>query len=790
MNSARLGLRFKVMLLLVSTLLVLVGLSGQMTSGKHLQAQEAAMHTELAQLVVLTGSWVHEGQKERGLSSGYISSGRKRFQAELETQRGKTDLARQAWQSWFEKGMWKQFNPILQSSVERSAAVAEQLQQVRRDVDHSSSAAKELVGRYTTQLGTLLSMIAELPKHARDVELTARTLSYGYLVAGKELAGQERALMMAVFTADRFDPEQLQKYSQLVGGQGIYFAILQELITAEQLTLLKEWLSSAAEGEVTRIRKQVFARAGTGGFGIDAGQWFQTATVRINLMKDLEDRLAHDLGELASALEKQATRAFWSFLLATCLVVGSLLLIITRGMKVVGITVQGILDGLHKLREGDLTGRIVLGKGRDELSTIAEGINRMAEAMSSNLKTVQNEADSLVGVADELVILRRNLDQEAQATHTLAQNVVVENVRLDNELQQLKQDIDLAAERVDRVFQTAQVSAHDIKESAAATEHASKNVGAMAAAAEEMTASLSGVNDHLGRVAVEVNRVADSVRSLDQLSQDIRTQCDLAETVSAHASKSSHNTLMIIDALKRSTDEIGDVVKLIHSIAEQTSMLAINAAIEAARAGESGKGFAVVAAEVRELARQTGDATRAIGEKTSTIREKTQQVVEATREVGDLIQQIGTGTHAIGVAVDHQCLAVEEINQAMGQVANSSQEVTRSASELGHASQEVAHRAHEAAKGTEEIAQAAVVMAGHAGQVADNSAMARNKVESMRHAAGEIFAASAEVQKMMLQTMQHIDSLTASVNQSSRLMDALHGSSQSLRHAQEGWQLE
>ncbi|MBF0183597.1 MAG: nitrate- and nitrite sensing domain-containing protein [Magnetococcales bacterium] len=790
MNGATLGLRFKVMLLLVSILLVLVGLSGHMTTGKHHQAQEAAMHTELSNLVILTGSLVHEGQKERGLSSGYLASGRKRFQTELTSQRSKTDEARHAWHNWYAAGKWRAFNQSLMARVERSATVGEQMDAIRREVDQGATAAKELVGRYSGQLGVLLAMIAELPKHARDVALTTRTLAYGYLVAGKELAGQERALMMAVFQADRFDPEQLQKYAQLVGGQGIYFSALQELATNEQRLSIQEWLTAPAEEEVTRIRKRVFERAGSGGFAIDAGQWFQTSTQRINLMKALEDRLAQDLGELSTEMEKQAKRAFWSFMIATSLVVSSLLVMIARGMKVVGVSVQGILDGLVKLRQGNLTDSIQLGRGRDELSTIAEGINSMTGAMRDNLKTVQNEADSVMGVADELVVLRKNLDHESHATYTLAQQVVEENVRLDSELQQLKEDIDLAAERVDAVFQTAQVSARNIKGSATATEHASDNVAAMAAAAEEMTASLSGVNDHLGLVAVEVDRVAESVRALDQLSQDIRTQCNLAENVSTQASKSSTNTLLIIDALKRSTDEIGDVVKLIHAIAGQTSMLAINASIEAARAGESGKGFAVVAAEVRELARQTGDATRAIGEKTSTIRDKTQQVVAATKEVGELIQQIGSGTHAIGVAVDNQCLAVEEIHHSMKQVTHASREVTRSASELGLASQEVAHRAHEAAKGTEEIAQSAIVIAGHAEQVADNSAMARGKVESMRHAAGEIFAASAEVQKMMLQTMQHIDSLTGSVNHSGRLMDALERSSQSLRHAQEGWLLE
>ena len=239
--------------------------------------------------------------------------------------------------------------------------------------------------------------------------------------------------------------------------------------------------------------------------------------------------------------------------------------------------------------------------------------------------------------------------------------------------------------------------------------------------------------------------------------------------------------------LLSSANEIGNVVKLINSIAGQTSMLAINASIEAARAGESGKGFAVVAAEVRELAKQTAEATRMISDRTREIHLKTQEVAVATQEMGGLIDQIGKGNSAIGLAVNDQYLAVEEIGQSMEHIAIASQEVTRNASELGLASQEVAVRAQEAASSTGQIAHSAGVIARHASQVAEDSEVARGKVVSMRGAAQEIFSASAMVQKMMLQTMDHVDSLSKTISCSSQLMDTLHRSNQSLRQANEEW---
>lgn len=790
MKDISLELRFKVLLLLVSILLILVGLSGQMTLSKHDQANDAAMHTDLVELAVLSGSVLHEGQKERGLTSGYLANDKKRFREELTGQRTQTDVARGEWRAWYLKKSWQQFDPIFIEHVERTVLAEAQMEVLRQEVDKEGSVGKVMVAKYTELLGIFVNLISELPRHSRNAELTSRALAYAYLVAGKELSGQERALMMAVFSADRFDAERLTRFARLVGGQETYFNVFVDQAAKEHAGFIKDWQTSDFETEVQRIRKLVFERALTGGFGVDPGKWFQTATLRIDLLKGLEDQLAQDLAGLAMRIEKQSDLAFWIYLMATIVVVGGLLLMVFSGMKIVGMRVQKILDGLVRLGRGELGGRIALGTGRDELSAIADGINTMADGMVVNLQIVHNESEAVAGVAGQFMVLRQSLDQDVHATHELAKHVVEENSRLDGELQQLKQDIDIAVERIDRVSQSAAGLAQNVTGSAAASEQASCNVGAMAAAAEEMTANLAHVNDHLAQVTASVTRVADALNSLNDLSLDIRTQCSVAEEISLQANQSAQSSLLIIDALAISADEIGEVVKLINAIADQTNMLALNAAIEAAGAGESGKGFAVVAGEVKELARQTANATQLIDDKTSDIRLQTRQVVESTQAVGALIARISDGNQAIGAAVDHQRLAVGQISQSMDQVANATAEVTRNAGELGMASQEVARRAQEAASGTHEIARSAAEMANHAEQVAEDSSVARNKADSMQHVAGEIFSASAQVQKMMWQTMEHVDQLSRTISHSGQLTDALQHSSHALKQAKEDWKLE
>ncbi|MEO5346300.1 MAG: nitrate- and nitrite sensing domain-containing protein [Magnetococcus sp. YQC-9] len=780
-------LRFKVLLLLVCALLVIVGLSGSATFDKLSQSREAALHADLAELAVLTGNVIHEGQKERGLTSGYLSSGKKRFRPELEAQRAGTDKALAAWLEWFGRERWRNFAPVLVGKVEKSSGSKQRIGAIRTEVEGEKATANEVVPKYTGELAMLLELIADLPSHSNNIVLASRALAYAHLVAGKELAGQERALMMAVFTADRFDPAKLTKYAALVGGQGVYFKSFMDLATPSQVEKGKQWLASPAEEEVQKIRKIVFEKAMTGGFGVDPGAWFPASTKRIDVIKGLEDELARDLGELAGILRVRAERAFWLYLAGTLVVVGSLLTVVVVGMVSVGRRVEGILHGLARLGKGDLTGRMAPGNGHDELSAIAAGINIMTEAMATNLRTVHIEAESVEGVAGRFVELRGEMDRESNATHALSTRVVEENNRLDDELESLKEDIDAAVERIDQVSKAAEALARDVHATAHSTELASANVHAMAAAAEQMTANLAEVNRHLEEVAASVNRVAGRVDDVSELSARITERCAAADGIAEHADRSSNETLVAIEGLASSSDEIVEVVKLIHSIADQTHMLALNAAIEAAGAGESGKGFAVVAGEVKELARQTAEATELIEAKTNDIQDRTRLVVGAIREMGELIDRIGAGNDAIIEAVDQQRLAVSEIGQSMDRVADSAGQVSRNASELAMASDEVARRAQEAATGTGEVARSAVVMAEHAERVASESDGARHRAESMRSVAEEMYQASAEVQKMMLDAMDHVETLNVTIHRSGQLTDTLNQSSQALREARAGW---
>jgi methyl-accepting chemotaxis protein len=167
-----------------------------------------------------------------------------------------------------------------------------------------------------------------------------------------------------------------------------------------------------------------------------------------------------------------------------------------------------------------------------------------------------------------------------------------------------------------------------------------------------------------------------------------------------------------------SSAEIGQVIKVITSIAHQTNLLALNATIEAARAGEAGKGFAVVANEVKELAKQTAKATDDISQKITAIQADTKQAVDSIGSVTSIINQINDISGTIATAVEQQSATTNEMSRNVQEAAQGSAEISRNL-------QVVAQRAGSTKLGAQEALKAAQ-------QLTEMAAQFRSMVERFK----------------------------------------------------------
>jgi methyl-accepting chemotaxis protein len=200
-----------------------------------------------------------------------------------------------------------------------------------------------------------------------------------------------------------------------------------------------------------------------------------------------------------------------------------------------------------------------------------------------------------------------------------------------------------------QMAENAEQTAMQANVASAAAEQVSSNVTSVSAGAEEMGVSIK----EIARSAHEAAKVANCA-------------VEVAEQANANVAK-----------LGASSAQIGNVIKVITSIAQQTNLLALNATIEAARAGEAGKGFAVVANEVKELAKQTAQATEDISLKIEAIQGDTKGAIDAIAQISTIIHQINSLQHTIACAVEEQTATTGEISRNVAEAAQGSNEIAQ-----------------------------------------------------------------------------------------------------------------
>ncbi|TCK05294.1 nitrate- and nitrite sensing domain-containing protein [Phorcysia thermohydrogeniphila] len=240
---------------------------------------------------------VHELQKERGRSAGFLGSGGKEFKEELREQRLLTDKAISELKAVVDKEYLAALPEETRRVIER--VVSDELNsvsEIRNKVDRKEITLKEAVSFYTRLNNELIDAIGEIAKVSDNAGITRELAAYADFLYAKEKMGLERAILSVAFARDRFDLSLFKRFVNLLAQQKAFIKSF-ELVAPDNVVeyYRKTVVSSTPAGEVSKLERLALSSPFDGGFNVDPNYWFGVITDKIDLMKKVEDYISRDL---------------------------------------------------------------------------------------------------------------------------------------------------------------------------------------------------------------------------------------------------------------------------------------------------------------------------------------------------------------------------------------------------------------------------------------------------------------------------------------------------------------
>jgi methyl-accepting chemotaxis protein len=379
--------------------------------------------------------------------------------------------------------------------------------------------------------------------------------------------------------------------------------------------------------------------------------------------------------------------------------------------------------------DGDLSFRLE-AEADDEVGELARHFNGFV----SKLQTLMRE------VADNAATLSISSDELAQISDRLVENS-----------QTVSEGATAVAERTHEVSSNVEAVAN-------AAVEATRNVSSVSSSTEQMSQNMAQVSLAAEAVASNAVEVEGSIRDISDAMATIRGNTEKAATVSRQGAEKATPVQQLLRELTQSAEATGKIVALIQKVADQTNLLSLNASIEAASAGDAGKGFAVVANEVKDLARETTEATKKIELQISDMQGFTRQSVGAIGQIIELMEGAHAINSAIAKAVEDQTQTSAKVFEATSDSTKMIADVTGNIGEASNMAAEVAGKASDLMRGISNISEnagkasrGALEVASHIEAVRLSALDSSNEAAGMRKRSQALLELSAKLKSLVVQ---------------------------------------
>jgi methyl-accepting chemotaxis protein len=635
---SKLSIKQKLILIMLIPLIVVILLAAKLSLDSYMSSKNLKSLDNVVILSTKVGALVHETQKERGMTAGFIGSKGEKFKTELPNQRNLVNDRLKDLNEFLSTFNKSEYRSDFVSNLENSLKNLEKLDEVRRNVDSFSIKAPVAIEYYTTTNSYLLNILSFVVKISNSANISKELISYMSILLAKEQTGIERAVGTNTFAQNRFTEGLKAKFYTVVAEQNVYTNQFFKVSTKKVVDFYDNTVVGKSIEAVEEMRKKALYMNLEENFDIDSNFWFKEITAKIDLLKKVEDFVSDNLISEIEAELSNANKNMIIFGLLSAFGIAITMILARTIAFTILIDVASVRNGVEEFfafinfERKDI--KLINVDSKDELGSMSRIINKNIQNTKNNIQKDRDLIADTIRVASEinkgnlnvkielgsnnpaLNELKDIINEMLKTLNTNISNILtilssyskldfrpkLKENNLEGIIKELESDINILRDVITKMLVENKNIGVTLSQNASTL---GKNMNYIAEAANSQAASLEETAASLEEITSNITNNNQTTSKManygDKLKESIKVGQDLA-----------NKTVASMEDINKQALSISEAITVIDQIAFQTNILSLNAAVEAATAGEAGKGFAVVAGEVRNLASRSADAANEI----------------------------------------------------------------------------------------------------------------------------------------------------------------------------------
>jgi len=468
--------------------------------------------TKLTQLSVVYSELVHEVQRERGMTAGFLGSKGTKFNKKLPQQRMNTNAKvdkKAAY--WHENQFDNQAIKQLQNSINQRL---NNLEDIRRKVDQQSISLGNALVFYTQINEMLLSISPIIAELSTNATITKEIVAYYNFIQAKERAGIERAVLTNTFVKNAFGQGMYKKFITLLSEQETYFYGFNAFANEKNKAFFIQTLNAPAINEVKKLRTTALNNALEGEFNVDSNYWFTQSTQRIGLLKQIENNLSQSLLTLAASTQSSAFSSLIFNLISAVMIFILSVIVSVYIIKELSDQILDFTDVMSKVsHDNDLTVRAKY-VGKSELGKTAIALNKTLDKFAGAINEISTSSSTLAAAAEET----------SQTCEYSSQSLIDQ-----------QDEIALIATAIEELSATVKEVANNTQKAAESAKQANKEAHGGKSIVQTSYHSIEELAEEINNVAGKITSLHESSNSITQVVDVIKSVADQTNLLALNA---------------------------------------------------------------------------------------------------------------------------------------------------------------------------------------------------------------------------------------------------------------